>query len=448
MAVRPRSLRLGRREGFGLAAGISLASSCERASPAQRAFHPADCGAEIHHRLGKIAGPVGRRHRGGQISDFVASLVNRAIDAMIAGNHSRDIGVDDGCSLAECDRRYCGSRIIAKARQFAQLNLGPREATQPRYLTGTGDEIAGPRVRAEACPFLQHLLVCRRGQRLDVRPSLDKSAKARLYRRYRRLLQHDLAQPDEVRIGRRKAGWAAPWQGTCVQVIVVEQPLHGVSLVDWLLGTTGGHAFAMAWSLEMAKSLRPESSEESPRRGKVRACGEVADTRRGAARACGDLVGDIAGMTFRRFGFVQAAIVSRWAEIVGERYAKASTPESIRFPAGKKSGGTLTLTVEGAHAPLMQHMAPLIIERVNRFFGHEAISKIAFRQGRAPKAAASPQRPAVVPIPKELGEGLREIADPELRACLESLAGKLAGSKGTPAVDNIPTTSIPIIRSK
>ena len=96
----------------------------------------------------------------------------------------------------------------------------------------------------------------------------------------------------------------------------------------------------------------------------------------------------------------------------------------------------------------MQHLGPLIIERVNRFFGYEAVSKIAFRQGRAPKIEAKPARPAAAPIPKELGEGLRQIADPELRACLESLAGKLAGSRGLPAVDKIPPTPIPIIRSK
>ena len=184
----------------------------------------------------------------------------------------------------------------------------------------------------------------------------------------------------------------------------------------------------------MAKSPRPESKEDSPRRG--------------YARPCGDLVGDIAGTTFKRFGFVQGAIVSRWAEIVGERYAKVSTPESIRFPAGKKAGGTLTLSVEGAHAPLMQHLGPLIIERVNRFFGYEAVSKLAFRQGRAANAKAKLQRPAAVAVPKELGEGLRQIADPELRTVLESMAAKLAGSRGAPAVDNIPTTSIPIIRSK
>ena len=184
----------------------------------------------------------------------------------------------------------------------------------------------------------------------------------------------------------------------------------------------------------MAKTPRPESLADAPRRGH--------------ARSCGDLVSDVAGMTFKRFGFVQGAVVSRWAEIVGERYAKVSSPESIRFPTGKKSGGTLTLNVEGAHAPLIQHLGPLIIERVNRFFGYEAVTKVAFSQGRAPPPRSNIERPATAPVPKELGEGLRQIADPELRTVLESLAGKLAGSRGTPAVDALPTTSIPIIRSK
>jgi len=184
----------------------------------------------------------------------------------------------------------------------------------------------------------------------------------------------------------------------------------------------------------MAKSPRSESGQDAPRRG--------------YARAAGDFVGDIAGTTFKRFGFVQSAVVSRWAEIVGERYARVSTPESIRFPGGKRSAGTLTLSVEGAHAPLMQHLAPMIIERVNRFFGYEAIATIAFRQGRAPRQAPRPERPVAAPVPKALGEGLRQIADPELRTVLESLASKLAGSRGTPAVEPLSEIPIPVIRSK
>lgn len=169
--------------------------------------------------------------------------------------------------------------------------------------------------------------------------------------------------------------------------------------------------------------------------------------RRGHARAAGDLVGDIGGMTFKKFGFVQASVVSRWKEIVGDRYGQVSLPESIRFPAGRKSGGTLTLLVEGAHAPLIQHLGPMIIERVNRFFGYEAINKVAFRQGKLPGEAPKRRSPEPKKVPEELGEGLRAVADPELRACLASLAGHIATTTGPPVVEPVDKKPIPIIRS-
>lgn len=156
-------------------------------------------------------------------------------------------------------------------------------------------------------------------------------------------------------------------------------------------------------------------------------------------------MGDIGGQSFRRFGFVQHSIVSRWSEIVGERYGKVSSPESIKFPTGKKVGGVLTLLVDGAHAPLIQHLTPMIVERVNRFFGYAAINRIVFKQGKPPAPAPRPERPQLRPVPKELGEGLREIADPELRACLESLAAQIAASTGAPTVSNEAEEPIPVI---
>lgn len=162
-------------------------------------------------------------------------------------------------------------------------------------------------------------------------------------------------------------------------------------------------------------------------------------------RAAGELVGDVGGQSFRRFGFVQSSIVSRWGEIVGERYAKVSSPESIRFPAGKKAGGVMTLLVDGAHAPLIQHLTPLIIERVNRFFGYGAINRIVFRQGKPPAPPARPERPQLRPVPKEIGDGLREIADPELRACLESLAAQIAATSGPPLLAGEGEAPIPEI---
>ena len=188
----------------------------------------------------------------------------------------------------------------------------------------------------------------------------------------------------------------------------------------------------MAWSEVMAKLKAPESGPKEAPRG-------------GRARAAGELVGNVGGLAFKRFGFVQSAIVSRWSDIVGERYAEASSPESIRFPAGRKSGGVLTLLVQGAHAPLMQHLTPLIIDRVNRFFGYEAVYRLVFRLGKPCWHAPPPKRPDLRPVPKELGEGLRQIADPELRACLESLAARIASTKGAPSLSRDEDLPIPVI---
>jgi hypothetical protein len=152
--------------------------------------------------------------------------------------------------------------------------------------------------------------------------------------------------------------------------------------------------------------------------------------RGGEARAVSDLMPEIGRAAFRRFGFVQSSVVSRWDEIVGARYAKVSMPELIRFPAGQKAGGTLELIVESGHAPMMQHVLPEIIERVNRFFGYEAVAKVKMRQGLVTpvQKSAAKAPPMLKPAPFELGDSLREIADPELSAVLESLAKSLAKS--------------------
>jgi hypothetical protein len=167
--------------------------------------------------------------------------------------------------------------------------------------------------------------------------------------------------------------------------------------------------------------------------------------RANRARPVSDMLPQVGGAAFRRFGFVQSSIVSRWREIVGDRYARVCAPESIRFPPGKRSSGVLNLVVEGAHAPTIQHVVPVIVERVNRFFGYSAIERVQFRQGivqvAAAKARAAP--PSLRPIPADLGDSLRGIADPELRACLEALARGVAESGGAGAPTS--TLAIPLV---
>jgi hypothetical protein len=151
--------------------------------------------------------------------------------------------------------------------------------------------------------------------------------------------------------------------------------------------------------------------------------------RGGPARAISEFMPEIGRTAFRRFGFIQSSVVTRWPEIVGPRHARVCAPESIRFPPGEKSEGILQLVVAPAHAPIIQHVIPEIIERVNRFFGYKAVAKAKLRQGEvkavaAGRPAAAP--PSLKPIPMELGDSLRDIGDPELRTVLESLARSLA----------------------
>ena len=140
---------------------------------------------------------------------------------------------------------------------------------------------------------------------------------------------------------------------------------------------------------------------------------------------------EVGRTAFRRFGFVQSSVVSRWPEIVGPAHARVSLPQAIRFARGERADGILDLLVEPAHATILQHLVPEIIERVNRFFGYRAVARVKLKQGAIGEAApadAPPAPPALRPVPFELGDSLRDIGDPELRAVLESLARSIAQS--------------------
>lgn len=152
------------------------------------------------------------------------------------------------------------------------------------------------------------------------------------------------------------------------------------------------------------------------------------------ARQVSALMPKVGGAAFRRYGFMQSSIVAEWAQIVGADYARHSAPETIVFPQGKRSGATLRIAVTGAFAPLLKHVEPQVIERVNRFFGYAAVARLALRHADAPPPEVVEIAPLPAPLAAETRASLRAIADPGLRDALTSLAQAMSSTRGPPKI--------------
>jgi hypothetical protein len=138
---------------------------------------------------------------------------------------------------------------------------------------------------------------------------------------------------------------------------------------------------------------------------------------------------------FARHGFAQAELIGRWLEIVGEELSRVSEPERIKWPRGagegaRKGGGTLVIRAAPGRGLELQHAAPLIIERINRFHGHGAISAIKIVQ--AATWRGSP--PATRPTPQRTlcEQELAAMENNPLRAALERLGAGVAAARSSP----------------
>jgi hypothetical protein len=133
---------------------------------------------------------------------------------------------------------------------------------------------------------------------------------------------------------------------------------------------------------------------------------------------------------FRRQGFAQQDIVTRWSEIVGPALGATSLPEKLGFPPGKRRGGTLIVRVDGGMALELQHLSPQVIERVNGYFGYRAVEKIVIRQGPLPPRVMRRKTQAKKLSPEDeasLEKQLSDTKDSRLRNALKSLGGAVLG---------------------
>ncbi|MGI6247704.1 MAG: DUF721 domain-containing protein [Pseudochelatococcus sp.] len=135
-------------------------------------------------------------------------------------------------------------------------------------------------------------------------------------------------------------------------------------------------------------------------------------------------------------GFAASDVIFAWPEIVGDRLARHTEPLQVLWPRRSKGKhaaseasrqpGTLVVRVTGAFALELQHMAPVVVERVNTHFGWRCIGQLALRQGPIRReaiqgrAGAPPEQPLDPAQETLVREAVANIADDPLRAALEN----------------------------
>jgi hypothetical protein len=141
--------------------------------------------------------------------------------------------------------------------------------------------------------------------------------------------------------------------------------------------------------------------------------------RRPGLRAIGVAVSKVAKPAVgRRGGGLLVRLKSDWPEIVGADWA------SVAWPTSLGRDGALKLRSAPAAALELQHRAPLLLERINLYFGREAVTRLVLVQGPLPYSSGPAMRPVfplAAPEALALDERLTDIADPELRAALGRL---------------------------
>ena len=155
------------------------------------------------------------------------------------------------------------------------------------------------------------------------------------------------------------------------------------------------------------------------------------EKRRGGLRAIGAEIPRIAGAALGKRGFGEAQLVTQWEAVIGEDLANKISPERISFPRGERRNGTLRLRVASAFATEAQHLEPVLIERINAFFGYGAVARLAFVQGPPLNAAPKPLplRKLSADEEREIESRVAGVADPELRAALMRLGAAVAGNR-------------------
>ena len=160
--------------------------------------------------------------------------------------------------------------------------------------------------------------------------------------------------------------------------------------------------------------------------------------------AAGKLIGKAAGKALSRYGFATADLIARWPHIIGPELSGLCQPERIIWPhkapasadraGSQRLAGTLVLRAEPGRAMELHYQTSQILEKVNRYFGYEAIVSVKFKQ-----AAMARSNQNLRPVRQVLADDkavqvrqrMKDIDSEELKSALMRLANGVLGTRKT-----------------
>ncbi len=172
--------------------------------------------------------------------------------------------------------------------------------------------------------------------------------------------------------------------------------------------------------------------------GGRRRSGFEKESRRGRAglRALAATLPKVTHRALGRRGFAEGGLATQWSSVMGKEIAARCRPvKLVRARPGASGEGVLTLRVEPGFAIELQHLAPLLIERINGHFGARVVHRLRLLQAPLaplrPPPATRKARPIDPRDEAELKHRAATVDDEGLRGALERL-GRAVRQYGDP----------------
>lgn len=130
-----------------------------------------------------------------------------------------------------------------------------------------------------------------------------------------------------------------------------------------------------------------------------------------------------------KFGKVYVEILQNWPYIIGTRYAEIAKVASLKYIKNPNADNQSILTVicPSAHMPILQMQSPQVLNRINGYFGYNAVVQIKYI-AETQRVAKPKPKPIPQPLKQEYNQKINNLTQAIENDNLKSALRKLGES--------------------